>query len=151
MPYEQNDVLSYFYQEIMSLFSSGILATIYTSREQRIDDFDFSTNSAIVFDCKDGTSTGYCHHNIWMGDKTLRIEATILAKSRDEAHKVLDKLERYLGQGQFQDASLTPPFGPSGYFYTFPGSETRFPVESDVFGLRYEFDILFFKTIYISP
>lgn len=146
--FTQNDVLAYFYGEVISLFSAGSpTATVFTDRKQRSSVAYSSIHGEIILDNPfEGPITNViCGTGIWAGDKSLRISAIILADSRSVAEAIRERLEDFLKTGQFQDTSLTPPAGPSVLMYTEYRSSRKYHVESELYGIQVEFDVYFYR------
>lgn len=146
--FSSNDVLNYFFQEISDLFTGGALtATVYTDIKQRVDVAFSTTHGAITLHCPFEYSTEICGPGLWAGKQELLLTAYILAKDRSVAYAILERLEGFLEQGKFQDDSLAPPDGPSVLMYTEHRTTGTYPVDSELYGLRLEFAIFFFRAL----
>lgn len=147
--WSQNDVLTYIYGLINSLFSGGSpTATVYTSLKQRMDVDYTSIHGAFVLNNLFETPIvgAICGNSVWADDTSLIVEFIILAQDRSTAHAIYERFRDFLKIGKFQDTTITPPAGPSVWMYVTPIAGVRqYPVESELYGLRGEFVVEFFR------
>lgn len=148
--FTENDILTFFFEELNTLFSAGSpTATIYTDMTQRVEEEYTPTHGAISFDVPfgDPSADTMCGQGQWAGHMILTLEAFIVSQSRSVTFDLLERLDGYLDQGQFQVTTLAPPDGPSVFFYVIPGPWMKYNVDSELYGIRRPCNIVFYRAL----
>ena len=145
--FSQNDVMSYIYQQIFNLFSSGSpTATVLSDIKQRADVNYTSTHGSIVLYCQSETPfpNAVCGDGVWIEGKNLHLILTVVAISRSVAYDIWSRLEDYLEVGKYQ-TTMAPGSTPSELMYSDYRGIRTLPTESELYGLQAEVDVLFYR------
>lgn len=150
MVYEftQNSVISFFYQELITLLSVGTYtADVFTDPKQTVKvDYTNTHGSVVLMMFMEAPFIpDTCGRGVLPGTKDLSFTIYVMAKSRSVAYALWSIIEDFLKAGQFQTTMDLPVGVPSELMYAEIGVVRTIPSESELFGLQASLDVYFFR------